>query len=1197
MKTILSILSVSLFLTASSPALFAQSGTTNTLPLVTLRAARTNAISESGITNAIIVARETTNVTSSLTVLYTKGGGASNGVDYLELPASITIPEGMHNVTLPLVAIDDAHAEATENIILTLRPSEFYRTNSVYKVTIPVLDNDNLTPTVHLVSPTNDSVFFGPTNVPLRAEAGDSDGTIRRVEFYRNATLLGIVTNPISGSYHFTWTNAQPGTNTLTARAMDNFEARGTSAPVRVVIQQAPVPTNTPPTVTLLAPSNNTTLSNTPANVSIIASAGDADGYVRTIEFLDRTNSLVIITNQPGTGDHETRYQFDWTNVPPGEHVLWARATDNGGKETLSEVVFLNVIGTAEPPVQPIVTIAAIDPNAAEVPPFQPELDTATFTITRRENTNVALTVYYTVSGSASNGVDYAPIYGSVKLPSGTLSSNVVIRPLDDSLVESNETVIITLSPAVCAAVFPPPPECYRLGAANEAVAIIRDNSHVTNQAPTITLFSPTNGSVFTLPTNILLRAEAHDSDGNLQKVEFYRNNILLGTVSNQNTALFQFNWTNAQPGSNMLVAKAVDNLGLKGSSEPVFIQVNGTTEPPPRPIVTIVTTDGEASEISTIASAMNTATFTIARRENTNVALTVHYQVTGTASNGVDYVTLPGSVTLPSGKLSTNLVVRPFDDTLVESNETVVVTLSEAVCIYNVFPLPPECYLLGEARQASAVIIDNDHLTNQPPVVSLRSPTNNSIFLGPLNIPVEAEASDADGKVVRVDFFAGDHLIGSRTNSPYTLIWSNVAPATYSVSVKAMDDKGAVRFSAPSKITVQSFAEHSFVRRTLPLWYVPGVRVRVQLRAEPRTNTTSYALSDIPPAGWVIQLVGDQGSVSSGKVSFGPFNDAIARTFFYDVTPPANESGEKRFQGTAIANGIESPIIRSIVMNPAPAHPADRDPMDWNMSTHEAAAYGLAWKRCERWPLAPNPIPVSYATRAGFLVSESGYGLSTLSPTPFPPMLWEAGEPGTISLTSNHEPWTTNRLGTAISSLPTNYVVGVPFTATIVVTPTAGVRAYALEETPPFGFSITNITEGGLFCPLTRKIRWGVFSNAEPITVSYQLMAATNSPSVAKFAGVLSCNGINQPITGRRETTRNTSLGAARLEPIRPMADGNRLLTFPGEPGVSYILEGTTDFNDWTPIAELLNSDGALQFIDPSTDELNKFYRAVRQE
>ncbi len=61
-----------------------------------------------------------------------------------------------------------------------------------------------------------------------------------------------------------------------------------------------------------------------------------------------------------------------------------------------------------------------------------------------------------------------------------------------------------------------------------------------------------------------------------------------------------------------------------------------------------------------------------------TTNALTVSYSVRGTATNGVDYTTLPGTITIPAGQSSAFIDITALNDALVEGTESIVVELSE---------------------------------------------------------------------------------------------------------------------------------------------------------------------------------------------------------------------------------------------------------------------------------------------------------------------------------------------------------------------------------------------------------------------------------------------------------------------------------------------------------------------------------------
>ena len=55
----------------------------------------------------------------------------------------------------------------------------------------------------------------------------------------------------------------------------------------------------------------------------------------------------------------------------------------------------------------------------------------------------------------------------------------------------------------------------------------------------------------------------------------------------------------------------------------------------------------------------------------------TLSYSVGGTATSGSDYTALPLSVTIPAGATTATITVPINNDSLVEPNETVIVTLS----------------------------------------------------------------------------------------------------------------------------------------------------------------------------------------------------------------------------------------------------------------------------------------------------------------------------------------------------------------------------------------------------------------------------------------------------------------------------------------------------------------------------------------
>jgi hypothetical protein len=68
------------------------------------------------------------------------------------------------------------------------------------------------------------------------------------------------------------------------------------------------------------------------------------------------------------------------------------------------------------------------------------------YTFTRSGVTTNALTVNYTVGGTATNGTDYASIPTSVIFAANSATATLIVDPTADTTVESNETVILTLA-------------------------------------------------------------------------------------------------------------------------------------------------------------------------------------------------------------------------------------------------------------------------------------------------------------------------------------------------------------------------------------------------------------------------------------------------------------------------------------------------------------------------------------------------------------------------------------------------------------------------------------------------------------------------------------------------------------------------------------------------------------------------------
>jgi beta-glucosidase len=103
---------------------------------------------------------------------------------------------------------------------------------------------------------------------------------------------------------------------------------------------------------------------------------------------------------------------------------------------------------------------------------------------------------------------------------------------------------------------------------------------------------------------------------------------------------------------------------------------------------------------------------------------------------------------------------------------------------------------------------------TNILPSVSITSPLNGDTFARGEDIVIEANASDSDGVVTKVEFFQGSTKLGEDTNSPYSYTWSNAPAGPYSLTARATDNNDATRTSEAVNISVSGVAGSGAVIR-----------------------------------------------------------------------------------------------------------------------------------------------------------------------------------------------------------------------------------------------------------------------------------------------------------------------------------------------------------------------------------------------
>ena len=74
-------------------------------------------------------------------------------------------------------------------------------------------------------------------------------------------------------------------------------------------------------------------------------------------------------------------------------------------------------------------------------------------TFSRLGDISVPDTITYTIAGTATNGVDYAPLSGEVAFPVGVASVNVTISAFQDGIPEGTESVMLIVADTVCSVI------------------------------------------------------------------------------------------------------------------------------------------------------------------------------------------------------------------------------------------------------------------------------------------------------------------------------------------------------------------------------------------------------------------------------------------------------------------------------------------------------------------------------------------------------------------------------------------------------------------------------------------------------------------------------------------------------------------------------------------------------------------------
>jgi probable HAF family extracellular repeat protein len=598
-------------------------------------------------------------------------------------------------------------------------------------------------PSVQIAQPNDGAVFWTIEAVVVSVNAQDQDGTVTEVSLQLDGNPAGLVkTVP----YQFNVGPLSVGTHQLTAHALDNNGEVGVSATISIFVEEPP-PTNTPPSVRIIAPGNGTEFV-APMDVLLQVDARDPDvhGRVTQVEFYSGSTWMGQTTNAP--------FSFNLSNLGVGEYTVFARATDNRYATADSIPITFRIVAT-NPPSYTLVelgTFGGIDQESGGIN----NLDEAAGSGQQSNGLWRAFRAHDgvlqnlgTLSNGESRGVainDSSAVIGYVYFGGGS-STKPFLWKSNSGLVElpglgDIHTRALAINNAGTV-----------VGSADRdggAAALIWENGQVHD------LLAPRRGVANAINTSGQIGGGYQEAAWGLYN-PFILSNGVLTTLPRLSDFGAMVNGLND---SGVAVGYAVNS---ENQPRAVLWQTNN--------LRLLSTFGGNFSS----AVAINEDSAVIGMAEDTQRARPPFVWKEGVMYNLQKLITTPTDLVLTSvsgiNKAGTiaGVGVRNQGGTFV----------SRAVLLRPIVPT-----------------------TNRPPGIALNLPDTITIESDDALL-IPSEPTDADGLVKLVQFFANGQLIGRETNSPFTFRWSAPKAGNVCFQAVATDDQGASTSSAQACVDI----------------------------------------------------------------------------------------------------------------------------------------------------------------------------------------------------------------------------------------------------------------------------------------------------------------------------------------------------------------------------------------------------------
>ncbi|MCX6734277.1 MAG: fibronectin type III domain-containing protein, partial [Candidatus Peregrinibacteria bacterium] len=453
------------------------------------------------------------------------------------------------------------------------------------------------------------------------------------------------------------------------------------------------------------------------------------------------------------------------------------------------------------------------------------------------------VTVNYAVTGGTATGggVDYTLVSGSATIFAGSTTANISPVIINDSIYEPDETIIVTISS----------PTNGTLGTNTSHTYTILNDDPATPSVQFATTTGNAAESVSPLVATVNL-STVSASDVSI-------NYSITGTATAGSDYTPTSGTLTITAGlSSGTISIPVINDTLKEADETVILTLysatNATIGASPTFTYTINNDDSApdiqfAAASSSASEGRGSAVIPVSLSAPSGETITVNYAVTGgTATSAMDYVLNSGTLTFPAGSTTKYIPLTVVDDVLVESDETIIVTLSGATNA-----------TLGLQASHTLTIEDNDSY----PSVQF-STINSEVAEGSTaNIAVALSKAPAAGQDVVVTYtIAGGTAVSGQQYiyaSPGTITLNSTTPVNISPVTIADSDTIhqtlIVTLSSPTNATLGTNTVHKLTIKEASGGAPTATGMNVNGASSPATVATSN-----PVFGWSFQstLTGD---------------------------------------------------------------------------------------------------------------------------------------------------------------------------------------------------------------------------------------------------------------------------------------------------------------------------------------------------